>query len=53
VYHPPPPGKGKNAKPLVGSTDAAGGVVASEDAAAPELAQAAEELAKNQPELTS
>ncbi|KAF8063598.1 tyrosine tRNA ligase [Lyophyllum atratum] len=53
VYHPPPPGKGKNAKPILGSADAVGDVVASEDAAAPELAQAAEELVKNQPDSTS
>ncbi|KAF8970956.1 tyrosyl-tRNA synthetase [Flammula alnicola] len=44
VYHPPPPGKGKNAKSA--SEDASGSSVAVGD----EVAHAAAELAKQQPE---
>ncbi|KAF5378124.1 hypothetical protein D9615_007545 [Tricholomella constricta] len=47
VYHPPPPGKGKNAKPVLD------GAAAPVDGSAPEVAHAAAEAAKQQPEATS
>ncbi|GLB43008.1 putative tyrosyl-trna synthetase [Lyophyllum shimeji] len=47
VYHPPPPGKGKNVTPTADP-----GVVPPEAQGAPELGQAAVELAEQQPNLS-